>query len=78
MPRSIPYRSRRALLDLLKQEGAQDATRLGQRLGISAMAVRQHLYELRADGLAEYRADRPSCGISPPPPIDSFPTAMPS
>jgi predicted ArsR family transcriptional regulator len=47
-------RSRRAILDRLKQEGPQDAGTLAASLGISAMAVRQHLYDLRDQGLAAY------------------------
>jgi predicted ArsR family transcriptional regulator len=50
-------RSRRALIDLLKQEGPQDAAALGRRLGISAMAVRQHLYDLEAEGLVTHEAE---------------------
>jgi predicted ArsR family transcriptional regulator len=50
-------RSRRALIDLLKQEGPQDAGALARRLGISAMAVRQHLYELQDEGLVTHEAE---------------------
>jgi predicted ArsR family transcriptional regulator len=50
-------RSRRLLIDSLKQDGPQDATRLARRLGISAMAVRQHLYELEAEGLVTHEAE---------------------
>ncbi len=50
-------RSRRALIDLLKQEGPQDAAALSRRLGISAMAVRQHLYDLEAEGLVSHEAE---------------------
>lgn len=45
---------KRAILDLLKLQGPQDATTLGGQLGVSAMAVRQHLYELRDEGVVEY------------------------
>jgi predicted ArsR family transcriptional regulator len=50
-------RSRRTLIDLLKQEGPQDAAALGRRLGISAMAVRQHLYDLEAEGLVTHEPE---------------------
>lgn len=50
-------RSRRALIDHLKQDGPQDATQLAERLGISAMAVRQHLYDLEAEGLVTHAAE---------------------
>lgn len=44
-------RSRRAILELLKWHGPQDARTLAGRLEISAMAVRQHLYALADDQL---------------------------
>ncbi len=51
------FRSRRAILDLLKQDGPQDAQRLASQLGVSAMAVRQHLYSLQAEKLVDYREE---------------------
>ncbi|WP_420345771.1 helix-turn-helix transcriptional regulator [Pelagibius sp.] len=50
-------RSRRAIIDALKQHGPQDAAHLAEGLGISAMAVRQHLYELEAEGLVDHAAE---------------------
>jgi len=50
-------RSRRLLIDSLKQVGPQDAASLARRLGISAMAVRQHLYDLAAEGLVSHEAE---------------------
>ncbi len=50
-------RSRRALIDSLKQDGPQDAAGLARQLGISAMAVRQHLYDLTAEGLVTHEAE---------------------
>ncbi|WP_299624312.1 metalloregulator ArsR/SmtB family transcription factor [Pelagibius sp.] len=50
-------RSRRAIIDSLKVDGPQDAARLAERLGISAMAVRQHLYDLEAEGLVNHEAE---------------------
>ncbi len=47
-------RSRRAILDLLKQEGPRDAQSLARNLGISAMAVRQHLYDLEGERLVTF------------------------
>jgi predicted ArsR family transcriptional regulator len=47
--------SRQAILRLLKQQGSRDAEALASQLGISAMAVRQHLYALRAQKLVTYR-----------------------
>ena len=50
-------RTRRGLLERLKQEGAQDAVALAETLGVSAMAVRQHLYALVADGLVTFEEE---------------------
>src|SRR5438128_467119 len=49
--RSDPLPTRQAILGLLKQHGPRDAEALASHLGISAMAVRQHLYALRAQKL---------------------------
>ena len=43
--------SRRSILEHLKVSGGLLADDLAARLGISAMGVRQHLYELEAEGL---------------------------
>src|SRR6266481_3524966 len=43
-----------AILRLLKQQGPRDAEALASQLGISAMAVRQHLYGLRSQKLVIY------------------------
>ena len=43
--------TRRALLDRLKRGGAQEAAALAKHLGVTAMAVRQHLYALDAEGI---------------------------
>jgi predicted ArsR family transcriptional regulator len=48
---STPGASRRALLDSLKRAGPQRARDLGDHLGVTAMAVRQHLYALEAEGI---------------------------
>src|SRR5260370_13115395 len=45
-------KTRRAIVKLLKTEGAMDAAQLAARLHITAMAVRQHLYELQREKLA--------------------------
>jgi predicted ArsR family transcriptional regulator len=50
-------RSRRILIDSLKQDGPQDAASLARRLGVSAMAVRQHLYDLEAEGLVTHETE---------------------
>ncbi len=48
-------RTRHQIMSLLKTGGDQDATTLARELDISAMAVRQHLYELRNEGLVTYK-----------------------
>src|SRR5438445_4812574 len=42
-------RTRRAIVKLLKTEGAVDAAQVAARLGLTAMAVRQHLYQLQRE-----------------------------
>ena len=44
-------KTRRAITRLLKTEGPIDSAQLAQRLGLTAMAVRQHLYALQREGL---------------------------
>jgi len=52
--------TRRAIIDILKQEPPQSAEDLARRLGISAMAVRQHLYALQEEKLVAFEeAPRP-------------------
>ncbi len=43
--------SRRALLDHLKRAGPREARELAVHLGVTAMAARQHLYALEAEGI---------------------------
>ena len=50
-------RTRRAIVQLLKQEGALDAETLASRLEITAMAVRQHLYALQDEQLVTYQEE---------------------
>lgn len=51
---SLEPRTRRGLLERLKQDGPQDAAALAGELGVSAMAVRQHLYALEKEGLVSF------------------------
>ena len=44
-------KTRRAIAKLLKTDGPIDSAQLAQRLGLTAMAVRQHLYVLQREGL---------------------------
>jgi predicted ArsR family transcriptional regulator len=46
-------KTRRSILDRLKQDGPQAAGSLAEALGLSPMAIRLHLYELRDQGLVE-------------------------
>lgn len=44
-------------MDLLKREGPRDARSLADHLGVTAMAVRQHLYDLQKEKLVTHRAE---------------------
>ncbi len=46
--------TRRALLDVLKHGGARNAADLSRDLGVSAMAVRQHLYAMQEERLVGF------------------------
>jgi len=48
-------RTRRAILDFLKSEGAVDVATLAARFGVTPMAIRQHLRGLQAEGLVKGR-----------------------
>jgi predicted ArsR family transcriptional regulator len=48
-------RTRRALVHLLKQKDSLEAQALAERLHVSAMAVRHHLYALHKEQLVTYR-----------------------
>jgi iron-sulfur cluster biosynthesis transcriptional regulator SufR len=52
--KASPTRTRQAIIHLLKQAGALDSAMLAEQLGVSAMAVRQHLYALQAEQLVTY------------------------
>ena len=54
--------SRQTILRLLKQRGPSDSEALGAQLGISAMAVRQHLYALHAQKLVTYQEEQRPIG----------------
>src|SRR5215211_9515283 len=51
-------KTRRAITKLLKTEGPIDSAQLAERLRLTAMAVRQHLYALQREGLVTSE-DRP-------------------
>ncbi len=55
-------RTRDRVLYWLKTKGPESAGALARRLGVTAMAVRQHLYQLRAEGLVGYSDERRRVG----------------
>jgi predicted ArsR family transcriptional regulator len=52
-------KTRRAIVKLLKTDGPLGSAQLAERLGLTAMAVRLHLYALQSEGLVAAE-DRPS------------------
>lgn len=54
--------AREKILFYLKTKGPQTAGELADRLGVTAMAVRQHLYQLQEKGLVGYRDQRRRVG----------------
>jgi predicted ArsR family transcriptional regulator len=62
LKKSASVRTRRAIVNILKQEGSKDAQELASRLGISAMAVRQHLYALQEEQLVTYQEEAREMG----------------
>ncbi len=46
-------KTRRAIVKILKLQGPLDSAQLAGQLGLTAMAVRQHLYALQAEGHVE-------------------------
>ncbi len=57
-------RSADRILLQLKTKGPQAAAQIARRLGVTAMAIRQHLYALRDDGLVTYDDERRKVGTS--------------
>ncbi len=55
--RESAARTRRAMIERLKQDGPQDAGTLAAGLGVSAMAVRQHLYALADEKLVAFHEE---------------------
>ncbi len=54
--------TRKAILAELKVNGAEDAESLGTKFGLTAMAVRQHLYALEVEGDVEHVAVKQPVG----------------
>jgi predicted ArsR family transcriptional regulator len=55
-------RSADRILLQLKSKGPQAAAQIARRLGVTAMAIRQHLYALRDNGLVTYDDERRKVG----------------
>jgi predicted ArsR family transcriptional regulator len=49
-----PSDAKRAILDVLKRRGPSEAQDIAGRLGVTSMAVRQHLYTLESEGLVAF------------------------
>ena len=54
--------SRAILTEILKREGESDVTTLAERLGVTGVAVRQHLAAMEREGQAVYRSVRRPVG----------------
>ena len=57
-PQTGERKTRRAIVKLLKTEGPLGSAQLAERLGLTAMAVRLHLYALQSEGMVTAE-DRP-------------------
>jgi predicted ArsR family transcriptional regulator len=53
----MAIRTKREIIKLLKQEGALDALQLAKLLGLTGMAVRQHLYNLQEEQLVAFEEE---------------------
>lgn len=55
-------RGRQAVIRILKTDGATTAQAISEQLGVTAMAVRQHLYELSDRGVVDFEERRQGAG----------------
>ncbi|MEF2243385.1 helix-turn-helix transcriptional regulator [Paenibacillus sp. IITD108] len=55
-------RTRRSIIKLLKHNGAMDAHQLAGQLQVTAMAVRQHLYDLQEQEMVDYTEEPRAMG----------------
>lgn len=62
MSTDAPGSGRERVLFLLKTKGPQTAARMGKRLGVTTMAVRQHLAVLQGEELVDFTDDRRKVG----------------
>jgi predicted ArsR family transcriptional regulator len=61
-PHDEELRSRRRIMEALKIQGPQDASALAAQFGVSAMAIRQHLYALAERSLVVYQEEHRPMG----------------
>ena len=61
-PAGTDVRTGERILYLLKTKGPQAASALAQRLHLTAMAIRQHLYRFREEGLVKFSNERRPVG----------------
>lgn len=59
---NAPDRARDKILFLLKTKGPQQASVLARKLGVTPMAVRQHLYQMQEEGQVEFSDERRKVG----------------
>lgn len=60
--KSAAVQTRRAIANLLKQEGPMDSQKLASRLEVSAMAIRQHLWAMQEVHLVTYQEEPRAMG----------------
>ena len=56
-PNAQAAHTKRSITELLKRQGPQDAKSLAGQLDISAMAVRQHLYQMQTEKLVTFEQE---------------------
>lgn len=62
MNQDVPTKAREKILFFLKTKGPQSASQIAKRLGVTAMAVRQHLYQLQEEGAVNFEDERRKVG----------------
>ena len=62
MKPDVAAKAREKILFYLKTKGPQAASQLAKRLSVTAMAVRQHLYQLDEDDQVTYVDERRKVG----------------
>jgi len=60
--RNQSFQTKRAILDILKQEGPRDSLALAAQLNMTGMAVRQHLYAMQNDKLVTFEEEQRPVG----------------